>query len=398
MDPAAPSAQLRQHLPLPLLSAIAALPPLAVDMYLPAMPQIAEDLGASLNVIQNSLSVFLLAYGLGMLVHGPLADKHGRRPLALLGLLGFALASLLTMLAASAGQFLLCRILQGVAGSAASVTVPAMIRDCYGRETSKGMSTVMTIMLVAPLVAPAIGSSLLAFGPWQGLFAFQTCYPLVLALLVWRVLPETRPVHYSTPKSPWRNYQIIFTERRIYRDLFTYILLALAFFVYLTAVSFLYITWFGVSETVFGYLFACSAGALIVANLTNRQLVSRFGPRRMLQTALVLALLCALLLLLGTLADAGLAFTVLGFFGVVGCLGVAWVNADSLVIIEFPQQASSASAVIGTLRFGFGALAGPLLVAVYDGTPVPVMVLIFGLLLGAALLQLPRGSRRATTQ
>ncbi|MEY3660323.1 MAG: hypothetical protein RLZZ169_1148, partial [Pseudomonadota bacterium] len=106
----------------------------------------------------------------------------------------------------------------------------------------------------------------------------------------------------------------------------------------------------------------------------------------------------SLLLLLGTLAGAGLAFTVLGFFGVVGCLGVAWVNADSLVIIEFPQQASSASAVIGTLRFGFGALAGPLLVAVYDGTPVPVMVLIFGLLLGAALLQLLRGSRRATSQ
>jgi len=391
MDHTAPSASLRTNLPLPLLSAIAALPPMAVDMYLPAMPQIAEDLGASLVTIQNSLSLFLLGFGLGMLVWGPMADKYGRKPLALIGLAGFAVASLLLTFSDNATLFLLLRLVQGMIGSAATVTVPAMIRDCYGKDTAKGMSTVMIIMLVAPLVAPLVGSTLLALWAWQSLFGFQLCYAGALVVIVWKLLPETRPANAVTAtKSPLDNYRIIFSNHRIYWDLPTYMLLALSFFTYLTAVSFIYITWFGVSETMFGYLFACSAGALILANVTNRRLVSHVGPRRMLERALGLSLIPATVLLGGTLLHMGLVPTVVAFFFLVGCLGVAWVNADALVLIEFPHHAGSASAVIGTMRFGIGAVAGPVLAWVYTGTPVPVMVLIFGLLLTAAALQLLR--------
>jgi MFS transporter, DHA1 family, multidrug resistance protein len=409
MDHAAPSAALRNSLPLPLLSAIAALPPLAVDMYLPAMPQIANNLAVALNTVQNSLSIFLLGFGAGMLLYGPLADRHGRRPLALLGLLGFCLTSLLLVWSPNATLFLLFRLMQGLLGSAAAVTIPAMIRDCYGKDTAKGMSTVMMIMLVAPLVAPLFGSWILAIAPWQGLFVFQAIYAVVLLFITWRLLPETKPseliataqspssntVLPNSPlrNSPLKNYQIIFSNRHIYVDLLTYVMLALAFFVYLTSVSFIYITWFKVSETMFGYLFACSAGALILANFTNRQLVSRIGPRRMLAHALSLGVGFALLLVAMTFFGAGLIAIVAGFFCLVACLGVAWVNADALVIMDFPHQASSASAVIGTLRFGFGALAGPLLALTYTGTPLPVMLLIFGLLLAATILQFIRRRR-----
>lgn len=388
MDQNAPSAALRSQLPLPLLSAIAALPPMAVDMYLPAMPQIALDFGSSLNTIQNSLSLFLLGFGLGMLVWGPLADKHGRQPLARFGLASFALASLLLVFSNNATLFLGLRFVQGILGSAATVTVPAMIRDTFGKDTAKGMSTVMIIMLVAPLVAPLVGSTILALAPWEGLFVFQTVYALTLLVLVWKLLPETRPAAFAAAaSSPLRNYQIIFGQRRIYWDIFTYMLLALTFFLYLTAVSFIYITWYGVSETAFGYLFACSAAALIIANITNRQLVSRVTPRRMLRYALGAALVCTALLFAGFLLGIGLAATVLIFFGIVGCLGIAWVNADALIIMEFPQQAGSASAVVGTMRFGVGAMAGPLLAWTYTGTPKPVAALMLGCLVLAALLQ-----------
>ena len=387
-DHSAPSASLRAALPLPLLSSIAALPPLAVDMYLPAMPQIAEDFHTSLSVIQNSLSLFLLGFGLGMLLWGPLSDKYGRRPLARFGLACFGLISLMLVFSPSANVFLGLRFVQGIFGSAATVTVPAMIRDCFGKDTAKGMSTVMMIMLVAPLVAPLIGSNILALAPWEGLFVFLTIYAVILSLLVWRLLPETRPEHFATTtQSPLNNYRIIFSKRRIYPDLMSYMLLALTFFLYLTSVSFLYITWYGVSETRFGYLFALSAAALLVANFTNRQLVSRVTPRRMLRRALAGSFIFTVLLLAGFLLDMNLTATVVVFFGLVGCLGIAWVNADALIIMEFPQQAGSASAVVGTMRFGVGAMAGPLLAWTYTGTPRPVAILMVACLMLASILQ-----------
>lgn len=382
---------LRARLPLPLLAAIAALPPLAVDMYLPAIPQIAADLDTDISTVQNSLSIFLVGFGLGMLLFGPLADRHGRRPLALFGLAGFALSSLFLTLSTSATSFLLFRLVQGFLGSAASVTIPAMIRDCYGKDTAKGMSAVMMIMLIAPLIAPLMGSLLLSLGPWQGIFAALTAYPVVLlALTLWR-LPETKPA--SAPgerRSIFANYQVILGNRKIWLDLCSFMLSALAFFTYLTSVSFVYITWYGVSETLFGILFACSAGALIFVNFINVRMVSRLGPRRMMHAGLALGLGFAGMLVMVTLGGLGLYWTVACFVCIVGSLGIAAVNADALILIAFPHQASSASAVTGTLRFGCGAMAGPILAWTYDGTPLPVALLLLTALTGAALLQLWR--------
>jgi len=382
---------LRARLPLPLLAAIAALPPLAVDMYLPAIPQIAADLDADISTVQNSLSIFLVGFGLGMLLFGPLADRHGRRPLALFGLVGFALSSLFLTLSTSATTFLLFRLVQGFLGSAASVTIPAMIRDCYGKDTAKGMSAVTMIMLIAPLLAPLMGSLMLSLGPWQGIFAALTVYPVVLlGLTLWR-LPETKPA--SAPgerRSMLGNYRIILGNRKIWLDLCSFMLSALAFFTYLTSVSFVYITWYGVSETVFGILFACSAAALIFVNFINVRVVSRFGPRRMMHAGLALGLGFATLLVMVTLGDLGLYWTVACFVCIVGSLGIAAVNADALILIAFPQQASSASAVTGTLRFGCGAMAGPILAWTYTGTPLPVALLLLAALAGAGLLQVLR--------
>lgn len=386
----APSAHLRATLPLLLMSAIAALPPLAVDMYLPAIPQIADDFSSSISTVQNSLSVFLLGFGLGMLLYGPLSDRHGRRPLALFGLGGFMLSSILLMFSPDSMWFLLLRLLQGFLGSAATVVIPAIIRDCYGKDTAKGMSAVFMIMLVAPLVAPLLGSLTLTLLPWEGIFGFLSLYAAVLLVLTWRRLPETLPPRSAIERRPslLGSYRVILGQPRIYCDLVCYMLTSLAFFTYLTSVSFLYITWFGASETLFGILFAFSAAALIAANWINVRLVSRMGPRRLMLLGLGLGLGFALLLQLVLWLGLGLYWTVFAFVGIVGCLGLSSVNADALVLIQFPQHASSASAVTGTLRFGFGALAGPILAWAHDDTPAPITWLITLTLLGAVLVQL----------
>ncbi len=373
------------------MAAIAALPPLAVDMYLPAMPQIATNLGVELSIIQNSLSVFLLGFGLGMLCFGPFSDRYGRRPMALFGLTGFALSSLLLTLSNTATLFLVFRFLQGFLGAAATVNVPAMIRDCYGKDTAKGMSSVMIIMLIAPLVAPLLGSLALMLYSWHGIFATLTVYSVALILLTWWRLPETRPdLAPSEQRTMFGNYRIILGNRRVWLDLCTYILLALTFFTYLTSASFLYITWYGASETEFGILFATTALSLIAVNLVNVRVVTRFGSRRMLRTGLALGSAFTLGLVVIAVAGLGLYWMVAAFFFITGSLGIAWVNADALVVIEFPQQASSASAVIGTLRFGVGSLAGPILAWFYTGTPLPVALMMLVCMGGAALIQLLR--------
>lgn len=392
MSQESPSHALRDKLPLPLMAAIAALPPLAVDMYLPAMPQIATSLGADIATIQNSLSVFLLGFGMGMLCFGPFSDRFGRRPMALIGLAGFMLASLLVTLSPSAGMFLVFRFVQGFVGSAATVNVPAMIRDCYGKDTAKGMSTVMMIMLIAPLVAPMLGSFTLIVASWRGIFAALTLYAAILVVLTWWRLPETRPaLAPGERRTLFGNYRIILGNRRVWLDLLTYIMFALAFFTFLTAASFLYITWYGASETEFGFLFAVTALSLIAANFINVRVVTKVGTRRMMHRGLGFALLSALVLTFVETAGFGSLYAmVAGFFCITGGLGIAWVNADALVVIEFPQQASSASAVIGTLRFGVGSLAGPLLALTYNGTSSPAIILITSCLAGAGILQMLR--------
>ncbi|MDT8399558.1 MAG: multidrug effflux MFS transporter [Pseudomonadales bacterium] len=374
--------------PILLMAAIAALPPLAIDMYLPAIPGIALDLATAISVVQNSLSVFLVGFGFGLLLFGPLSDRYGRRPLALFGLSGFALSSFLIAISTSADSFLLFRLLQGFLGSAATVVIPAMIRDCYGKDTAKGMSSVSMIMLLAPLVAPLLGSFLLTLGSWTIIFTALSVYGLMLLVLTFRYLPETRPAHSdAVPRSMLGNYRLIFSRHAVYLDLLSFMLISLAFFTYLTSVSFVYITYFGVSETLFGVLFACSASALIFANFLNVRLVSRVGPRKLMALGLMTGLVFAGLLILVSLLKIGVYWTLACFILIVGSLGLTAVNADALILIEFPHQASSASAVNGTLRFGFGALAGPILAYFYTGTPVPVAIIIFCIMLGAALCQ-----------
>jgi DHA1 family bicyclomycin/chloramphenicol resistance-like MFS transporter len=401
MDNDTSATALRDSLPLALMAAIAALTPLAVDMYLPAMPQIAAWMATEISTIQNSLSVFLVGFGEGLLIFGPCSDRYGRRPLALFGLAGFALSSLLLALSSSPEMFLVCRFLQGLLGSAATVTIPAIVRDCYGKDTARGMSSVNMIMLVAPLLAPLMGSTILGFAPWQGIFAFLTLYPLLLLLLTWKLLPETLVKDPDSKPSTFSllgNYRIIFGNRAVWPDLLTQACSSFAFFTYLTSVSFIYITYHGVSETLFGILFAVSAMALIVANYLNVRIVGHYGPRRVMRTAQVAGTLVCCALVGVTLLDWGLIPTVLCFFLLVGCLGIANVNTSSLILIAFPKHASSASAVTGTMRFGCGALAGPLLAWIHNDTPQPVAVLLLVAMLGTVLIQLLRSRVMANSE
>lgn len=363
---------------IPMLSAIVAITPLAIDMYLPAMSTIANSLSSDVTTIGQSLSIYLAGYAAGMLCFGPLADKFGRRPLVIFGLSGFTFVSLLLAMAQNVELFLGLRLLQAFIGAAATVVVPGYIKEVYGENTAKGMSYVSLIMMLAPLIAPTIGSLILELGDWHLIFYILSAYSALLLLLVIFKLDMQSDKNRSSrsQKSFFGAYVSVLTKPGVILNIGCGVLTSFAFFCYLTASSFVYMEVFGLDKSLFAILFSTNVGALMLANIINTRIVGRYGSRRMLQVATFFGSISAVGLLTVNLFDLSFHYTVAMLLPLMACLGVMSVNADAIVLMKFQQETGTATAVIGTLRFGFGALAGPLLALFYTGTAVPFSALM----------------------
>ncbi|MDF2177960.1 multidrug effflux MFS transporter [Aliiglaciecola sp. CAU 1673] len=372
-----------------LLASITAVTPLAIDMYLPAFSVIAEDLGSSMQWVQISLSAYLLGFALSMLFFGPLADILGRRKLALGGLLGFALTNLLVIWVEDIQLLWVCRVLQALAGGAAAVTVPGIIRHMYQEHTAKGMSYVSMIMMVAPLLAPALGSLVMAVSHWRMIFVTLALYALAVMLLSWHYLPEvpTRERTASWLRTFFASYLEVLGCRKAQPHILTSMFASFAFFGYLTAIPLVYLSYFGVSEGLFGILFGINVAALMAANLFNARWVPRLGSERILRLGLVLGLLSAAALLGANLLDMGLVATVISIMPLMASLSLIAVSADAQILVAFPSHSGTATAVIGTLRFGSGALVGPILALAHSDSALPFAWLMFSSLVCVLLIR-----------
>ena len=384
------SKQISLKLLLPLLASIIALSPLAIDMYLPAMPILAAHLGTDMPMVQNSLSIYLLGYALGLILFGPMADKYSRRKMVLFGISGFLVASLLIPFVSNIEQFLSLRFIQAFISSAATVVVPGTIREYYQKDTAKGLSYVSMIMMLAPMIAPSIGTILLVAHSWQLIFYVLGAYSVVVLLLVARYLPEVD--RSSTVQDKQINflgrYKIVFSNAQARLDIISSMMISLAFFAYITAIPFVYLTVYKVSEFSFSVLFGITVVALMTAHFINARLVVRKGSRRMLWYGLTLSVIASASLLLVNMLSMPLVFTVMSILPLMGSISMVAVNSDALVLTKFPDQSGTATAVIGTLRFGIGALAGPILAYYFDGSAIPFAGLMFSSVILVLLCQI----------
>ncbi len=383
---ALPATQLKVSLKLllPLLASILAVSPLAVDMYLPAMPTLAEHLNTPMSMVQNSLSIYLLGYALGLILFGPMADKHPRRTLVLLGIGGFFITSLLLPFVSNIEQFLTVRFFQAFVSSAATVVVPGAVREYYGKDTAKGLSYVSMIMMLAPMIAPSIGSVLLLAHSWQLIFYVLAAYSLIVFLLVSYYLPNACELAsikgHGVKKAEMsfiQRYKIVLSNAEARLDIISSMMIALAFFAYITAIPFVYLTIFEVSEYTFSLLFALNILALMTAHFTNTRFVVRKGSRTMLRFGLTLATIAATALMLVNIFELSLIYTVVAIFPLMGSISMVAVNSDALILTKFPEHSGTVTAVIGTLRWGIGALAGPILAFFYDASSKPFALLMF---------------------
>jgi DHA1 family bicyclomycin/chloramphenicol resistance-like MFS transporter len=381
---------LNKRILLPLLASIVAITPLAIDLYLPAMLVIANDLQTTMPNVQISLSIYLAGYALGMLCFGPIADELGRRLLAKVGLALFGLSSLALAFCHNIELFWSLRAVQAFTGAAATVVVPGIIRHIYRENTAKGMSYVSMIMMVAPLIAPTLGSLIMGISTWQVIFLVLAAYSFAILALVQLYLIDI-PIFKSQQRGLalfFNSYKTVFSRQSARADIASSMFASFAFFCFLTSVPYVYLDFFKVDEQLFGILFAFNVLALMFGNFMNTRLVPRLGSRKLLFIGLGIGFASGSALLLFSLMHLSLYFIVASIAPLMMSLGIVASNADSLILMQFEEKSGTATAVIGTLRFGSGALVGPILAFIHPQSAVPFSAMMFSALILILLVQL----------
>lgn len=359
-----------------MLGALAGLTPLSVDMYLPAIPSIAADLGARVEAVQLTISTFLIGFAIGQMFYGPLADSFGRKPVILFGLALFTLASVGCLLADNLPFLLFFRLLQAIGGAAGAVVVNALLRDLFqGEEVVRAMTLVILTSTLAPLVAPLLGGLLLRWG-WTSIFAVLVVLGGLLWLAILLLLPETLKSDHRQPLR-WRtvlsNYALVLRHRRAMAGILASALVSGGMFAFISGSPYVYIQFFGVSPQHYGLLFGLNVLLLMVVTYINGRLVKRVGMLPMLRIGLGLMGVASLVLLFnGLLGWGGLWSIVIPVGCYVSQLGLIGANATSHALGFFPANAGTASALAGTLRFGIGALAGLVVNSFTATSPLPM--------------------------
>ncbi|MER7521265.1 multidrug effflux MFS transporter [Streptomyces sp. NPDC126499] len=390
-----------------VLGGLTALPPLSMDMYLPALPEVTEALRSPAATIQLTLTACLAGMALGQLVVGPMSDRWGRRRPLLVGMIVYVVATAVCALAPSAGLLVGFRLLQGLAGAAGIVIARAVVRDLYdGVEMARFFSTLMLISGAAPIVAPLIGGQILRITDWRGVFHVLTGVGIVLTLVVWRFLHETLPPerrHTGGVREALRTMRGLLADR-----VFTGYMLAggLAFaalFAYISASPFVVQEIYGASAQTFSLLFGLnSIGLVAVGQINGKLLVGRVSLDKVLGWGLAVIVLAAAALLLmtsGVFGDPGLVAVSAGLFVLMSAMGLAMPNTNAQALMRTPHAAGSASALLGTSSFLIGAVASPLVGIAGESTAVPMAVvqLVCALAALACFLLMCRPWRAAET-
>ncbi|GEK72206.1 MULTISPECIES: Bcr/CflA family multidrug efflux MFS transporter [Halomonas] len=345
-----------------LVATNTALAPFAIDAYLPAMPALAEAVGASVHHTELSISLFLFGFAFGQLFGGPLSDRLGRRPVLLVGLVIFLLASLMIMRVESLGELLTWRFVQALGGGACVVNSAAIVRDCFsGREAAKVMSTMAMILMLAPLVAPAVGSGLFYLADWWLIFAFLAAYAAFLLWLMGTRLPETRPVDapIASAGQVLRNYGSVLRHREAMGYVLSVASTFSGMFAFITASPFLYMTHYGVSPAIYPVVFGANVVVMAFSNRINIRLLRHRTPQQNMRLGLGVQLCVALslVMLVATGLDS-LATVVPLIMLFMGMVGLITPNAMASMLEHFSHMSATATALLGCIQFTCGALAG----------------------------------------
>jgi DHA1 family bicyclomycin/chloramphenicol resistance-like MFS transporter len=372
-----------------LLGALAALPPLSIDMGLPALPLLGKALHATASQQTLTLSLFLVGFAVPQLLLGPLSDRIGRRPVLLGGLLLYSLAGVACTVATTIDALLIARVAQGVGAAGATTLALAIVRDLFhGPQARIKISTITMVFSVAPIIAPTLGSLMIGLGGWQGLYGLLAVCGLALLGVVALGLEETRPAEMAGRALDLAGrYGVVLRQRRCVGYVLTTALNFGGLFAFVAGSPLVLMGDLRMSMTEFSILFAVTSLGILAGSWFNGWLAARDVDTQSplawgLWTSLGAAVVASLMLMAGWLALVSLVpFILVTSF----CRGLVSPNAAHAVLEPLPAHAGVASALIGCSQTTMGALAGAVIALLYPALGPVGMTLSMAMFAAAAL-------------
>jgi DHA1 family bicyclomycin/chloramphenicol resistance-like MFS transporter len=376
-----------------LLGVMVALGPLTIDMYLPALPNIAEDYGVSSSVVQLTLTGTLAGLGLGQLIVGPLSDSLGRRRPLMAGIVLHMVASVLCLFAPNIALLGVARGLQGMGAAAAMVVAFATVGDLFAESAAATViSRLMLVLGVAPVLAPSLGAAVLLKASWHWVFAVLVVIAGALLLLASMALPETLAVSH---RRPLKVRGIAATYVEVLRDVRFVVLVLVAalgmsgLFAYISGAAFVLQDRFGLDQQAFALVFGAGAVALIGATQFNVVLLRRFAPQTIALWALAAASAAGVVFVgLSVAHIGGLLGFVLPVWTILGAMGLVIPNAPAVALSRHPEAAGTAAAVLGAAQFGLGAAIAPLVGVLGNDEFALALVMTVGMVIALFALSL----------
>jgi DHA1 family bicyclomycin/chloramphenicol resistance-like MFS transporter len=367
----------RKFITILVLGMITAIGPFSIDMYLPAFADIAAGLHTTVGHVSLSLSSFFIGISLGQFIYGPMLDRFGRKKPLFAGLFIYLAASAMCALAQSADMLIALRFLQALGGCAGMVASRAMVRDIFSVEdNAKVFSMLMLVVGISPIIAPTLGSLVTVELGWHYIFVILAIMALIIMLAIHFGLPESRqadPGYSLKPAAIFKNFGLVLKEPQFYTYAFTGAAAAAGLYAYIAGSPAVFLQIFKVSENQYGLIFALVAGGLILATQLNRLLLRTYKSEQIIPVALFMQSLAGISLFVGSLTGLiGLAGTIILLLLFLSCQGFTFPNSSALSMAPFAKNAGSASALMGAVQMGLGALSSGLVSWFSNGTALPM--------------------------
>lgn len=349
-----------------LLALLTALGPLSIDMYLPALPQMANDFGVSTQMMSNTLPAYFLGLAVGQLIYGPVSDRIGRKKPLYFGLSLYILASVICYLSQDEWSLIAARILQALGGCVGVVIARAAIRDKLDMQASaQAFSSMMIVMGIAPIIAPTLGAWVLNFFSWHAIFGFLAIIGAVSLVCVHlffkETLPEERRLDLNLIQA-MRLYGVVLRDKSFLMPMLIGCFSGGILFCYINSSASVLIEHFAMSQQAFAYAFGFNAFGIMLLSTMNNRLVGHVSVFSRLLIGLTIQLLGVILLLsIAILELNALLWVLIGLFMTVAGIGFTGPNAMAIAMSHQGERAGTASALMGSMQFGCGLLGGIML-------------------------------------